>query len=493
MKKYLLAFIVLILIGFVYLTFNYLKQFDPKPIRSSRGFVQLEKNQFLLNNKPFYPIVINYLLSLQTDGNEMWPCPAMAYNIDSKHKYDTKDSSLYQLKADLELIKEMGFNCIRLGVVPNFDIESQKTTIPLSTGKESNISYDLVNEENYTKFFNALSLFFHLANESGLKVIFLTKVLPDYPFSEIQLKKLSSFFKNDSTILAYDFFNEPLYFDAKERKKEDVISIVKKWRKILKNNAPNHLCTIGLAGIREVFEWDPNILDIDFVSFHPYEYEPEQVRNEIYWYNKYVKKPWMIGETSIPADNDSVPYEEQRKFAEKTIQQTYNCGAVGYSWWQYKDVEWHYFHANFMGVISQKGRTETKNGYILSGTPKPVSTVFKNTYQKNSCICLENYYNYSNHNSCRIIGKVVDEQNFPIEGAVILGWNENWSSSFHTITKKNGTFELLGSFSFYHWMISATEFSMVRGELNPDSCKIGEKNRIPTINIGSHKLSKIIY
>ncbi|MCE9539174.1 MAG: hypothetical protein K8R85_08150, partial [Bacteroidetes bacterium] len=187
----------------------------------------------------------------------------------------------------------------------------------------------------------------------------LVRMSADVKATEYNLKKVVHYFRNDTTIMAYDLFNEPLYFDVPERDKKVVNKAMNRWASVAKKNAPNQLITIGLTGIREVFEWDPAILDVDFISIHPYEYEPEQVRNEMYWYANYIKKPWIIGETAIPADNDSISYETQAQFAHKTLKQAYDCGAIGYSWWQYKDVEWHSYHANFRGVVSWTG--ETKN------------------------------------------------------------------------------------------------------------------------------------
>lgn len=158
--------------------------------------------------------------------------------------------------------------------------------------------------------------------------------------------------------MAYDLFNEPLYFDVPHhRPKEEVHEVVKRWRQLVRKHAPHQLVTIGLVGVPEVFAWDPAILDVDFISFHPYEYEPDQVRNEIHWYGQHVEKPWIVGETAIPADNDSVPYADQLEFARKTLAQTVACGGIGYSWWQFKDVHWGKFHADHMGVVNREGWT----------------------------------------------------------------------------------------------------------------------------------------
>jgi hypothetical protein len=202
----------------------------------------------------------------------------------------------------------------------------------------------------------------------------------------------------------------------------------------------------------------------------------------------------MIGETAITADGDSVPYDVQISFAEKTIKQARNCGALGYSWWQYRDVDWNYFHSDYMGLITQTGQTVADNGFVVHGTLKPTVEVFK-SYEVNSkpdgdCLCLDNYYNYSDGKEFRLKGVLVDEDNKPIEGGVILAWNEWWTKSYHTVTKADGSFDLRGPFAFYHWMASATLHSVIRNDVRPDTARAGADN-IPTIDLGNLKVEKI--
>jgi hypothetical protein len=488
MKKYILLFIFLCAVTIIYLSF---------PLRRAEHFVSISDHSFMLDKKPFYPIALNYIVTMQGDkeGN-IWPSSFNGYNAGEKYQYTTKDSCIMQLKAEMDLIREMGFNTIRVVRIGEemLDEKTGNLSVGAMVNNEHTNMLSLEDNVNYKKYAGALAELFDLADKAGLKVIFLVNVQPDAPSTEYHLVRLIKQFKDTPALMAYDLFNEPLYFDKKERNKEDVIAITKRWNHLLKMYAPHQLFTIGLEGIREVFEWDPNILDVDFVSLHPYQYEPEQVRNEIYWYGKYITKPWMIGETAISADNDSVSYETQRKFAEVTLKQAYNCGAMGYSWWQYKDVDWHLFHANFMGVVNWKGITQTKKPNIpLTGTVKPLVQEFQKfdaTAPKGECECFKNYYNYTSNNAFRIVGKMTDEKTGEgIEGAVILGWNEGWSHSYHTITKPDGSFELLSDYPYYHWMASATRYSMIRGEVGPDTAKVADG--IKTINFGVMKVSKL--
>ncbi|HMT28061.1 MAG TPA: cellulase family glycosylhydrolase [Bacteroidia bacterium] len=495
MKKAILVFIILCSIGAGYFYIqNASLDFFSTP--KSKYFVSLKDGKFYLEEKEFYPVALNYMISMQGDSKQFWPSAFKGYDPNGLFTYTNRDSSLMELAADFELIKDMGFNTIRLVGIGEQRVEDKKTgvlSVKAHIGNDRDSTLMLWNEENYNKYFAALEDLFHTANKAGLKVIFLCRLFNEIPSTEEHFAKIARHFQNDSTIMAYDLFNEPLYFDSLARDKKDVYYITKKWDKLVKKNAPKQLSTIGLTGIREVFEWDPNLMNIDFLSIHPYEYEPNQVRNEMYWYGKYIKVPWIIGETAIPADNDSVSYEDQKLFAERTLKQTYNCGGIGYSWWQYKDVEWFDFHANYLGVVSRNGETINSKGNKVIGSPKPVADAFKKynpTKSKEGCECYDNYYNYSPFNTCRLKGILVDEDEKPIEGGVILAWNEGWSKSYHTVTKKDGSFELLGPFPFYHWMASSTLHTMVRGDVLPDTAK-KVSDAIPTMNLGTLKIEDL--
>lgn len=464
------------------------------PTRNKKGFVSIQHNHFSIGDSAFFPIVLNYFVSMQGNKKELWPCPTKNYDPNNKFRFTTKDSSLMQLQAQMDLIKKMGFNTVRIVGIGETTFNKQKKLISeFAIGNKKDSSIVLNNSENDARYFNALSDLFTITDRAGLKVILLVRMVPNFSASDTLFEKITNRFKNEPTLMAYDFFNEPLYFDSIPRKKKDIYLIVKNWSEIQKRNAAYQLSTIGLEGIREVFKWDPTILDVDFISYHPYEYETEQVRNEMYWYGKYTGKPWIIGETAIAADNDSVTYQQQKYFAEKTLTQAYNCGAIGYSWWQYKDVDWGNYSNKYMGVVNQKGTTKV-NGFTVYGTVKPVVEAFKHFNPKavkGKPVFLPNYYNYSQFHTYRLIGHLVDENNKPIQGGVVLGWNQYWLHSYHTITKPDGSFELLGDFKFYHWIASAVGKTAIRGEINPDSAKINPINKIPTLNLGLLKVKQL--
>jgi hypothetical protein len=461
-----------------------------------KNFVTLADNEFRINGKRFYPMAVNYIVSLQANKNEVWPAVNKAYNPQSRYPSFSKDSALMQLQAELDLAKEIGFNTIRVVGCgePSIDTLNGNTISYFAhVSNEKDTSINLQTNDDYIKYFNALQLLFDAANKAELKVIFLDRVWAETPWADVFLLRLAARFKNETAIMAYDLFNEPLYFDKPQWTKKQIYDISIRWNTIFKQYAPKQLTTIGLEGIREVHEWDPNILAFDFLTFHPYEYEPEQVRNEIYWYGKYVKKPWMLGETAIPADDDSVKYSTQKEFAEKTILQTYNSGGLGYAWWQFKDVDWKVYHATYMGVLNWHNTTiGNKNKFPVYGTVKPIADAIKNfdtNQAKQQPVFLPNYYNYTSNNAFVLKGKLVDENNKPIVGGVILAWNEWWTHSYHTITKEDGSFELTSHYPFYHWIASACGYSMVRNEIDPKTAKL--INGIPQIDLGVLEIEKL--
>ena len=125
----------------------------------------------------------------------------------------------------------------------------------------------------------------------------------------------------------------------------------------------------------EIFEWDPSILPVDFVQIHTY--HPLRIPNEIWWYSKYVGKPWIIGETALPSDNDSISYDLQARFVKEVYQYIIDCGGIGFGWWEFQD---HInpglnFEANYPGLLNHDGITTTKSGKeIVYAADNPVGS-----------------------------------------------------------------------------------------------------------------------
>jgi len=462
-------------------------------VQQKAGFVYMDDKTFKLDDKGFYPMILNYGTELMMDNNTLWVRPANT-GFDDKNVKHTKESAGLKLRADLQMIKDLGFNTIRLFGIAEYKVKDNAITKFADIGKDTTI---VLVEEVLKKYYLALADLFKALDEVGLKAIVLTKKEPDVnELTDNYLSKLLQQFKDEKAILAWDFFNEPLYFDRPERKKEEVYKIVKEWKQFSRIYAPNQLLTLGLTGTREMFEWDPNILDVDFLSIHPYEFHKGEVENEIYWYGKYVKKPWVVGETGFSADNDSISYDVQKAYALKFLHRAVNCGASGFSWWQYKDVQWYEFQSNFLGLVNNKATSPTSNkDLIITGTVKPAAYVFKDfdTKQKTEeCACRDNYYNYDGLNQYAVKGKLINAQaGQPIEGGGVVAWNLGFSNSNITFSKTDGSFVLYGNYKLYHSMISATEMSCCRQEFDWDKVPLTTENGIPTYDLGVIKLSPL--
>lgn len=454
------------------------------------AFVRLDQHGFVLHDQPFFPLVMNYNVDLLTDGSTIWPAVNKSYFPSGQYPCSGPEDCLLILRSEFALIALQGFNALRIvnmaegpktydgSGVPQLKLWRMNGTDTLVTFHDEGIR---------TAYLKAIGTTLRTAAEEGLRVIPLTTIHHDKPWTLENFTLVADALRDDTAVLAFDLFNEPLYFDTPPRRKQDVHAIVNGWRKIARRHAPHHLITIGLTGIRETHAWDPNILDVDFISFHPYEYEPDQVLNEIRWYGKHVHAPWIIGETSLPADDDSVSYADQSRFAQRTLDQVRAYGGIGYSWWQFKDVRWGRFHSDYMGVMELEGRTTMPKGYVdVLGVEKPVAEVFRRFDPLSPVPAAEepsNYFNYSQHRTSRISGRLVDRAGRPIEGGVVLGWNEDFSHSYHTTSKKDGTFVLYGDMYFHHWIASANGYDMVRGDCAPTGFRRAADD-VPDFDLG---------
>src|SRR5680860_197744 len=147
MKKYVLLFLLFCSIGTIYIIF---------PLSSSIERVTLVNGKFELGNKPFYPIVLNYVVTLQTDGKDFWACSYQGYNPNAEFKYKTKATSHDQLRANMTLIKDLGFNTVRIVGIgePWFNEEkNDELTINASLANIKDSSIILSNDEALFNYF----------------------------------------------------------------------------------------------------------------------------------------------------------------------------------------------------------------------------------------------------------------------------------------------------------------------------------------------------
>mgnify|MGYP001171436317 CR=1 FL=1 len=452
-------------------------------------FITIGRHGFRVHGEPFFPMAVNYILSKRLVGDSLWLGPSIDYS-DSLMAPRTRTADLAALRAQMELVREIGFNTVRLVGCSDLDVRDGHPGIPVrdTVNIDRWLSLDPPNRARYLL---AMEDVVRIVGEAGLKAILLIGIRPNEPLSEEHFISVADRFAEDTTVMAYDLYNEPLYFDPVWRDKNEIKAIGGHWRTLMREHAPWQLWTIGLANLREFLEWDPAVIDADFISFHPYEHEPGQVMNELYYYGHHCPKPWIVGETSLPADNDSVPWAEQLDFARATLRRSAACGAWGYSWWQFQDVEWHRFHPDHMGVLDRKDSTRTRAGRMVRGSVKPVAEAFAQRAlfeQPGECDCRQDYYNWTGGSGYRLTGRLVNELGRGVPGGIVLAWTPDWMDSRNTVTREDGTFELVTDLPLGHWMASAPGRTRAAGEVDnlvADTAGRGLVHRIGEVRLWS--------
>ena len=418
-------------------------------------FVYIEDDVFKINDEIFFPLMLNYKVDVRKIGNDVVISPAKYYENDKIFESNTKEEINQQFSNHVELMKELGFNTIRICL----DVVG-KDDKGVYFGSSDGAIYL---KEYQDQINNGIADMLDVVKSHDMKVMLLLKPPFDKEVEDFCISVFKRFADNP-TIFAYDLMNEPLYFDLEpNRTKQDAVNIVKHWKKLLSQYSPNHLFTIGFSEPIEIFEWDPSILPVDFVQIHTY--HPLRIPNEIWWYSKYVGKPWIIGETALPSDNDSISYDLQARFVKDVYQYIIDCGGIGFGWWEFQD---HInpglnFEANYPGLLNHDGITTTKSGKEIVGTLKPAAFEFEKLHQLKPQKSTRpvNYFNMLGYENYVIKGKIISDKK-PVEGAVIRGWNQYWKVGMNTYSDENGNFTLYSNDSCVHFEISAPELEKVK-------------------------------
>ena len=380
------------------------------------GFVYVQDNHFMLNGVEWFPLMLNYKV-IPDDSQDI-------VRIVSLPDYKTKS-----IAEDFALISSLGFNSIRLCL---------KSATSCDTAE----------------IYGAIGRIIDTAVMNNLRVMLLI----DPPFDSALVnytKGLLRHFADNSNIWAYDFFNEPLYFDKKEyRDKIEAYNIVCSWREMMSKNAPNQLFTIGFSEPIEVFEWDPTILPVDFVSMHTY--HPLRVASEMYWYSNVITdRPWIIGETSLPADNDSVSYQEQRQFMIQAFAVARSMGAAGFGWWGFVDCPSDVnFEGQYTGLLNPSRE--------LKPAAYEVSRLMDVTVGQRFSEMPSNYFNMLGYNNIVLKGRIVDEiSGRPVWNALIRGWTKDWIG-MNTYSDNEGFFTLYSNDFSVYFEVSAPGMQTIK-------------------------------
>lgn len=418
--------------------------------QTNSGYVYLSGKQFKINGVNFYPMVINYSVKLISNGSGgfyLSPQPSSCITWDSNIQdftCGTPTSCMNKLQSDMTKMVSMGFNTIRVGI----GVKNQNGVLASDYGVQLS--------PPYTQHFAYIDQLLSIISASGLKVIFGTGggskidlISNDY---KNYLSALSSHLKNNTTVFAYDLFNEPIGADVTQDK-NIICGMVRDWYYSIKYNAPYQHVTIGLSGIEDVLGWDPGIMTLDFISFHPYPISRTNwtnVERDLKWFSKVVKTPWIIGETGFggtdqiitpPCTNVGSEYD-QKQYALFTLQRSQDCSSSGYSWWVYQ--EFKYDDCPNLGAIQNYYGLKQRSPNDLN---KQAATAFQNFVLNpinSNCISPSNYYNSNNYTTFEVSGTIHDQNGNPIKDAVISGWKivTSGGSFFTTLSDDNGNFTL---------------------------------------------------
>ncbi|MCQ2300668.1 MAG: glycoside hydrolase family 5 protein [Bacteroidales bacterium] len=390
------------------------------------GFVYIdEQNRFALEGSPWFPLMLNYKLDADLTPVSYYGDGAMA--------------------AHFQEIAAMGFNTVRICM----DVTNED-----ENGLFYNTSADPWRLAKDTlPIFERVDSMLCWAGQNGLRVMLLIKP-PLCRETRAFTKALLRHCAGNATLWAYDFMNEPLYFapDTLETK-DKAYRVVREWRRMMEHYAPHQLFTIGFAEPIEVFEWDPYLLPVDFVEIHTY--HPLRFEAEIAWYRR-LGKPWMIGETALPADNREVGYEAQCAFLEQSFQMALDYRASGYGWWEYRDCpKGVNFEAQYAGLVDSNGQK------------KPAAERVKGLWHFRSGkdkLPRRDYSNFLLYRNVCVKGVVCDKKSRqPVDNVVVRGWNEDWSVGVNTFFHEDdGCFYLWGNDFFSHFEISAPGYTKAK-------------------------------
>lgn len=382
---------------------------------ATEGYVLMSDGHFTLDGESWFPLMLNYKAFIE--GDRVVPAPWYTGN-DVREHFDT--------------IASWGFNAVRvcLDVLPD-DIDTALA-------------------------YAATRRIVQQADSAGLHVMLLIKPPLDRRWEQYAtglMQRLS----DQPALWAYDLMNEPLYFDpADHRDKADAVRVVSRWRDMVRRNAPHQLFTVATAEPIEVFKWDPSMLPVDFIEMHTY--HPLRVQAEMWWYSHYCGKPWMVGETGLPADGDSVSYDAQDAFMYETYRYARVNGAIGYGWWEFQDCpDGVNFEAKYTGLRDSSGRRKPTVDMV-----KLMTRTCLGVLTDTDCQPPVNYSNMLAYQNLAVTGTVVDEKGHPVEGAVVRGWNADWSVGMNTYSDSAGRFRLVSNDRCIHFEVSAPGYSTAK-------------------------------
>lgn len=450
------------------------------------NYIRMSETSFMDGNQTFYPMVMNYSLDAHSKKSDsdtvVYGAPRSGYHPNyGKGKGESMgpwtndpDEALKTIGSHFSVIKEMGFNTLRVTGFTSTD--AYKDASGFHTWAKLDVGNTPVGNRNLdVHLIPAIRKVVQEAEKHQLRVILLLSAVESkHSDQENFYAKIAEGLKDEKAMLAYDLYNEPLYFDKGEYTKQQTKAFVEDYNNTIKSVAPNHLTTIGLSHYKIVFEWDPEMMDVDFLSFHVYPYASKNLSKlerfdaKLYWMQESITKPWIVGETGLNTAKDCEPlnfswgtYEDQLEFMSYSLQKVKEAGGWGYSWWSYQDMAFPPGKVEGTCGVTDYGLVDRTDGFFLNAEGDTVVGALKHemaalpfkSFLMDDPYCAncwsglafpeDVYYNIDYlPKEEEVSGEVLTPDGTPIENAIVTIHNANNGATYTTFSKSDGSFLL---------------------------------------------------
>jgi len=450
-------------------------------------------NRVTINNEKFTPIGVNIVCEFAVDSTGYFALPSLP-NLGSKTFHINRRSVKEKTFEIMKELRDKGINIVRL------------TGLSVKKHKEKDINTigfyykNFLKKDKKKKFYSfngdydvvtkPLNEFLNIIDSAGIKVILLVggggvdKYESRYLYRDY-IKALDNILGNNKALFAYDFYNEPAFFSFKtDYKKSEIKKISKLWNAAVKSDK---YTTYGLFADNDFFQWDPEILECDFVTFHIYPYLKKELnydfdkallktKRNYRWYKENLKVPWFISETGFPGTNynyKNKPFlgteQQQLEFVKYSNNMINYSGGLGIIYWQYSEVHWYNFDK---GPISRNNCYGIKYSFVnevpesAKNKWKPaINELVKFSIDKNiepNDITDNEYYNFFNYQEKAFEGVIKDEKGNFIKGATIIAEWQYYDSkgkkhkiNNKTFSKEDGAFVMnMASKDYQNHLIS---------------------------------------
>lgn len=286
---------------------------EPAPRETARPgpLVGVRNGQLMLDGKPFKVRGVNY------------------YPRNAPWQRFIREANLYEIAGELALIKEAGFNTVRIFLwYDALFVCAPEEAVP--------------NETTFAK----LDALFGLARQKDLKLIVTLNDLPDLTYRPLysdwahydaQTAFIVRRYRDEPSLFAWDLRNEgDLDYRARTPSEArftqaDVVSWLAHTSALVRQNDPSHLLTAGWWG-----DPTPTSPYVDFLSFHHWA-DAGQLKARVADYRRGNQQPLLLEEVGYPGwaqpPQDTRSEATQATFLSDAVKTAEEQGLAGWVVW----------------------------------------------------------------------------------------------------------------------------------------------------------------